>query len=99
MAETIPQRDVRIMQLAVSFPCLRLAPGISEGRWDAVALDNWAASGASSGEKHAARFVLGVWSPYEAWRAGSFDVFDAVQVWDEQHRAAFQCWVADPWFE
>lgn len=98
MAEAIANREVRILQLANLFPCLRAAPGVGRGLWDAVALDKWAAAGASSGEKHSARFVLGVWNPYEAWECGLFNVFDAIGVWDDQHRSAFEQWVAGPWF-
>ena len=98
MAEPIPQRDARIIQLAASFPCLQRAPGVAGGLWDAVALDRWATSDASSGERHSARFVLGVWNSYDEWRSGKFDLFDAMDVWDHENRQAFQRWVADPWF-
>ena len=49
------------------------------------------------GAKHAARFVLSVWDSRRKWKAGSFDLFAALQAWDDQQRAAFQTWAANPW--
>ena len=98
VGEQIPKRDIKILSLARSFKCLRGTPGTRGGLWDAVALDTWAAGGASSGEKHSARFVLGVWNPYDEWRCGKFDIYDAIQVWDHAHREAFLRWALDPWF-
>jgi hypothetical protein len=53
----------------------------------------WAADGPcwSSGEQHAARFVLHV-------VAGEpFDLGAAVHVWDHLHLAVFRAWAHDPW--
>lgn len=97
MAEKVPKRERRILELANSFPCLRGAPGV-RGLWDAVALDAWSSGGASSGEKHTARFVLGVWNQYEDWDCGTFNLFHAMDVWDIDHRGAFLEWAVDPWF-
>lgn len=98
MAEPIPDREIRILLLSETFPCLRGAPRVVRGLWDAVAPDYWAASVASSGEKHSARFVLGVWNPHKLWNCGGFNLFDAMDIWDHPHHLAFQQWLADPWF-
>ena len=98
MGEQIPARDIKILELANSFRCLRRAPGVRDGLWDALALDDWAAGGASSGEKHSARFVLGVWNPHDKWNCGKFDIFDAIEIWDHDHREAFLKWAVAPWF-
>ena len=98
MAEQIPQRDIKILELAISFRCLRRAAGVRDGLWDALALDAWAAGGASSGEKHSARFALGVWNPYEEWGCGKFDIFAAIDIWNHDDREAFLKWAMDPWF-
>jgi hypothetical protein len=53
----------------------------------------WAADGScwSSGEQHAARFVLHV-------VAGEpFDLAAAVNVWDGPHQAVFSAWARHPW--
>jgi hypothetical protein len=89
--------DIRIQNLARTFPCLRGAPGVA-GLWNALALDGWAATVASSGETHSARFVLGVWNSHEKWRCGRFDLFDALGVWDHKHLEPFLAWVENPWF-
>ena len=98
MAEQIHQSEMRILELANGFKCLRRAPGIHGGLWDAMALDDWASSGASSGEKHSVRFVLGVWDPSHKWQSGNFNIFDAIEVWDETHREPFLKWAREPWF-
>lgn len=97
MAAEVLNADIRILELARSFPCLRGAPGVA-GLWNALALDEWAATVASSGETHSARFVLGVWNSQEAWRCGRFDLFDALGAWDGCHRQAFLDWIEEPWF-
>ena len=98
MAEQVPEREIRILKLANSFPCLRGAPGVGSGLWDALKLDAWAAGGASSGEKHSSRFVLGVWNSGSEWDCGKFDIFHAIDIWDCEHREAFLKWAIDPWF-
>jgi hypothetical protein len=55
MAAEVMSAGIRILELARTFPCLRRAPGVAR-LWDAVALDDWAATVASSGETHSARF-------------------------------------------
>lgn len=62
---------------------------------------------ATSGSRHAAAFVLSVWSGLTQWRdtqlreSGSgwkFDLHEALQAWDDAHRAAFAAWAKDPWW-
>lgn len=97
LAAPSPSGPVRRMtELARSFPSLRHAPGVDP--FDVEPLDCWAAGKASHGEALAARFVLAVWSPEEAWEAGRFDVMEALRVWDLPHREAFLKWASDPWW-
>jgi hypothetical protein len=89
--------QARTIALARQFPSLRTAPGGSP--WDPEALDAWAASGVpSSGAGWAAVFILNLWNPQEAWRAGRFDVFEAFSAWDHDHRQVFLGWATDPWW-
>lgn len=53
----------------------------------------------STSAYHAARFLLAVWSKGAEWDNTPFDVFAAMTVWDEPHRAAFLAWAADPWWD
>jgi hypothetical protein len=48
--------------------------------------------------KHAARFILEVWNPYDEWPCGKFDWMRAIGVWDEGHRKAFIAWLQDPFY-
>lgn len=97
MASELVGADTRIQELARTFPSLCEAPGV-RGQWSANALDSWAATVASSGEKHSARFVLAVWNQYEEWQCGRFDLIEAVGVWDYRHYQSFTRWIAQPWF-
>lgn len=88
---------IRIQRLAGTFPSLVSAPGIQQ--WDAVTVENWAASGGPShGELCAARFILAVWNPHDEWRCGHFDVMEALGIWDLPHRQAFLAWASNPWW-
>lgn len=90
-------RVSRFRALCRSFPTLQSAPGIEP--WDAEALDQWADGPACAPAcRHAAAFVLAVWSPWKWWRVGPFQVVKAIQEWDEQHRAAFAAWAEAPWW-
>lgn len=83
--------------LCRQFPTLRHAHGADP--FDADALDVWVRSGAAtSASRNAVRFVLQVWNSGEAWKAGPFNVVDAMAGWDDAHRAGFLRWAADPWF-
>lgn len=97
MGKAIPESELKTIELARSLPCLNRLASINRGLWNPNELDAWAIK-ASSGEKHAARFVLTVWNQYEQWQCGAFNVFDAVVAWDDVHRGAFVAWVRDPWF-
>ena len=92
---TVEQSKLRIQKLVAEFPCLDHKPGTVP--WDALALDHWAATVASSGERYAAQFVLGVWNRHEEWKAGKFDLFFAMQVLDERECEAIVRWCQDPW--
>lgn len=86
-----------IANLASRFPVLESAPGIKE--WDSQKLDEWAATVASTGERHAAAFVLHVWNCYHDWNVGRFDVMEALRTWDRENAAPFLEWAKDPyWF-
>ena len=64
--------------------------------FDADLLDaNFA--GSSHGEKVSIAFLLNVWNPGHEWKAGTFDVLDALGIWDGSKRAAFCTWAKDPW--
>lgn len=84
----------RLERLAASFHVLRNAPGVQP--WDAEALDRWASTLASSGERHAARFVLSVYNSTARWRCGPFNVALALSTWDSQGWSAFRAWVNAP---
>lgn len=65
--------------------------------FDANLLDaNYA--GASHGEKVSIAFLLNVWNPGHEWKAGKFDVMDALCVWDDAQRRAFCDWAKEPWW-
>ncbi len=49
------------------------------------------------GARHAARFILNLWSTREPWRSGKFDVFEALSRWDDSQAAAFKAWATNPW--
>ena len=83
--------------LCRQFPTLHGAHGADP--FDADALDCWVRSGAAtSAGRNAVRFVLQVWNSRERWKAGPFNVVDAMAGWDDTHRAGFLRWAADPWF-
>jgi hypothetical protein len=98
--------------LARSFPVLaRDAEGIAP--WDVDRFLAWLCGPApSSGAIHAGRFVLSVWNPRTDWRevarqsgidgAGDrlqrFDLFEAVGVWDDEHRLACMTWIDGPFW-
>ncbi|MEQ1828111.1 MAG: hypothetical protein ABL921_19280, partial [Pirellula sp.] len=64
--------------LAQTLLCLWNAPSIRP--WDALALDEWAASGSlSHGEICSVRFLLGVWDQDNEWQCGKFDALEALR--------------------
>lgn len=89
--------EAKMTKLALSFPALSGADGVKP--WDAERLEAWLRSGAPGhGAKCAGRFVLSVWNPYHEWRAGRFDVHEALGCWDARHSAAFVAWISSPWW-
>ena len=65
--------------------------------FDAELLDaNYA--GASHGEKVSIAFLLNVWDPGGEWKAGKFDLIDALRIWDDSKRRAFCDWAREPWW-
>ncbi len=87
--------DDRMLALVNSFPTLRG----KFSHWDALVFHDWACGPEpSSGMKHAARFILEVWNPYDEWKCGRFDWQRAIGIWDEGHRKAFIAWLQDPFF-
>jgi hypothetical protein len=100
----------RFQAIASSFPALRGVPGIES--WHPIVLLRWICEGGHShGEVLAARFVLGVWNTSTDWpelakelafpyptAAKRFDLFEAMQTWDDGQRAAFVAWARDAYF-
>jgi hypothetical protein len=83
-------------RLALSFPTLRRANGVSP--WDPLALNDWAVGPVpSSGGRYAAQFVLSVFNPYPERTCGRFDLVRAVNAWDDYHVAALRAWLVNPW--
>lgn len=90
--------------LAASFPSLgraRYFRKVGESfEFDPIGLNRWirTSPGVGAGSLMAGRFVLQVWNPHTKWTAGRFNVVEALQRWDEVHRAAFLAWARDPWW-
>ena len=90
-------QEIRIVQLAKSFACLRKAPGVAP--WDANIVDDRAATDIPShGEKCSAQFILAVRNPDHEWQSGKFDLMEALRIWDDPSRQAFLAWVAKLWW-
>jgi len=67
--------------------------------FNAAALDKWSKTATIPRQaRHAARFVLSVWDSTNRWKAGPFNVHDALAAWDDEHREAFAEWAARPWW-
>jgi len=84
----------RMAAFAATLPSLASLDIVND--WDAPAVDQWACSGASHGEKLAAQFALHVWNQFHEWECGRFDAIEAYGVWDTEHWKAFQAWVKNP---
>ncbi len=92
------ERDHKMLALVNSFPCLRLK-NCPLALWDGRRFQAWAKEKLlSSGERHAARFVLFVWNPRTRWSIGKFKLEDALGIWDDGNRRAFVEWVRRPWW-
>lgn len=94
-------------ELAKLFPTMHGVPGTDP--WDVHQLLAWMNTGApTTGSWHAAMFLLGVWNPHTKWNqegvkmrkgaSGKFDLFVAMQGWDQQHIDAAREWIANPFF-
>lgn len=110
----LPVARYDMLGLVESFPSLRNADhfrlvdhrelgSVERGKraaFDANRLNRWVRTdpGVTAGSLMAGRFVLQVWNPHTKWTAGRFNVVEALQRWDERHRAAFLAWAADPWW-
>lgn len=87
--------DERMLDLVNSFPTLRN----KFSTWNALQFEEWACGPEpSSGMKHAARFILEVWNPYDEWKCGRFDWQRAISMWDDKHRKAFIDWLQAPFY-
>lgn len=103
-------KEGAMAKLASLFPSLSGRPGTEP--WDAIAMLRYLCTGGGShGEKLAARFLLGVWSPDENWvevaknngisnaeTVKRFDIFEAVGAWDDEHRLALHTWIETPFW-
>lgn len=83
----------RIQHMAMRFPSLQDVPAAM--RWNALKLDQWALT-ASHGERCAVQFLLRVWDQHGLWKCGEFNVFEAMAIWDQEHREAFLAWALNP---
>lgn len=87
-----------MVALARSFPALAEAAGTEP--WDPPKLVAWLNGKAVCQAHWAGRFLLSVWEPAADWTSfglrenGRFDFFEALAVWDEAHKTAFQRWVS-----
>ena len=101
---------LKVCRLAITFPTLdkKILDGIlnigrgvarcSRGR-SMLELERFSCSAAAtSGSRHAARFVLGVWNSSAVFACGQFDLHKAMATWDDGHRKAFLAWAKDPWW-
>jgi DNA primase len=95
MVQEISSRSA-IVELANSFPALT-GLQIRLNGWDATKLDMECSKLSPSG-RASVQFVLSVWDPRQEWLCGSFDVVQALDLWDSEHRAAFVAWATDPWW-
>jgi len=92
----------RYVALVRSFPVMRFAPGIVDtGPVIAFAqIDEWAVTKDPDGRegiRATVSFLLNLWHSSHPWRVGKFDLFAALLVWDDEQRAAWKAWAADPW--
>ncbi len=100
----------KMTALARTFPCFAVGgvkqnqPGIEP--FDALLLEKHS-GGLSSGEMHAAHFLLSVFDPNwgrtddmgrATLRPHIFNMHDALGAWDHEYRAAFIAWANAPWW-
>ena len=76
-------------------PILMGCPGTSP--FNAKELDDWACTlGDNSASRHAARFVLSVYSD-QPWRCGRFDALAAIDAWGHPEQVGFVRWAQVPY--
>lgn len=106
-------RADKILALAYEFPTIWTAHQEGTLRfdkgWSAIELERWARTpSACDAARHAASFVLGVWSNNEQWGVWPegdqgygrrwFNAHHALAKWDDAHRSAFYQWGMNPWW-
>ncbi len=89
--------------LCKKFPTLCDADGVEP--WDVDRFIAWLNGPAPGhGAAVAGRFVLSVWNRSTDWTEvgllppGKFDLFEALGVWDKEHKSAFLEWVIAPFW-
>lgn len=86
-------RDSNFIMMAMDFPGLRNAAGVSP--WNPNQLDIWATEESDEpAAVAAAQFLLSSWNPGCQWQCGAFDVNRACAIWDSPHRLAFLDWAS-----
>ena len=82
-----------MLRLARQFPSLADAP---LEKWEPLALEDWARGPVTVQALYAARFVLSLWNPRRpSWR---FDVHEAFEAFDHEHRNLVARWAMAPWY-
>ncbi|OHD15920.1 MAG: hypothetical protein A2Y38_04610 [Spirochaetes bacterium GWB1_59_5] len=85
--------DEKMVALAMSFPSLAARSAEWGPGWDSIRFQEWKDRvRLGSGATAAAQFV------WIVWYGGGFDMFHAMRLWDDKHLAAFQAYVAAPFF-
>ncbi len=92
----------RYLALVRSFPVMRFAPAraVSGRGIDFHELEAWAMAEDVDGREGilvTVQFLLNLWSASHPWACGKFDLFAALNVWDDDQLAAWQAWAAKPW--
>lgn len=54
--------------------------------------------GASHGDKMTISFLLNLWDSCQHWKAGKFDVLEALRVWGATERTIFTEWAKKPFW-
>ena len=86
-----------IEELALSFPSLQTAEGVSP--WEPYKLDAWAIEASIRPVAVcAAQFVLNLWDHRAKWRCGRFRLTQALAVWDANHRTVLIEQSDPPWW-
>jgi len=96
--ESICERALKMQHLAQTFPTLNTIPGIDP--WDVHRLGTESILGVSTGTRHSILVLISMWNPSapEYFGLEPFDIHDALQGWDTNHRRAFIAWASTPWW-